>query len=395
MHKLLASLRKEILILLRDVPGLVILFLLPVVLIMVVTMAQNFALSNQITRTKVLIVNLSGSESAQQVIHDLEEARLFEPVHEYRGIPVGRSMASSLISTGEFQFGVIFYPQDSAIHILVDPTLGESFKSNLSNAIIYVIRGSQSRAAIGNMLSAIPPAMKPVIDDMIRDALGNLPPVRESYALKENASIKPNVIQNNVPGFILFAMFFVVLPLSGSLINERKDVAFQRLKTLPVGISTLIASKVIIYTAVCLIQFLLMLAVGRWIFPLVLNLPPIETGTQFFALAIATLAASLAAVGFGVLVGTAATSHNQAALFGAVMVVVLGVISGTFLPVHVMPETLQWVSRFSPVRWGIENYLDLFIREGSLITILPNSFLLLLFFGLAMTISIVIFARKN
>jgi len=35
--------------------------------------------------------------------------------------------------------------------------------------------------------------------------------------------IKPTLIQNNVPAFALFAMFFIVIPLAGSLLAERKD----------------------------------------------------------------------------------------------------------------------------------------------------------------------------
>jgi ABC-2 type transport system permease protein len=77
------------------------------------------------------------------------------------------------------------------------------------------------------------------------------------------------------------------------------------------------------------------------------------------------------------------------------MVVILGVISGTFLPVYLMPKLIQDISLFSPIRWGIDNYLDIFIREGTLGTILPNILLLLVFFVFAMIVSIAIFARRK
>ena len=77
------------------------------------------------------------------------------------------------------------------------------------------------------------------------------------------------------------------------------------------------------------------------------------------------------------------------------MVVLLGVISGTFMPVHIMPKFIQYISYLSPIRWGIDNYLNLFIREGNIVSILPNTILLLLFFGFALIISIVIFANRK
>ena len=77
------------------------------------------------------------------------------------------------------------------------------------------------------------------------------------------------------------------------------------------------------------------------------------------------------------------------------MVVLLGIISGTFLPIHIMPAFIRAISLLSPIRWGIDNYLNLFIREGNFLSILPNTLLLCLFFGLAMIASIAIFARKK
>jgi ABC-2 type transport system permease protein len=203
------------------------------------------------------------------------------------------------------------------------------------------------------------------------------------------------VIQNNVPGFILFAMFFIVIPLAGSLITEKNEGSFQRLRSLPVRLSAILGGKVIAYLGVCLVQFVLMMVIGMWVFPAFCGLPGLSMGHQYAAIAISTVAASLAAIGFGIIVGSAASTHNQAALFGSVMVVLLGVISGTFLPIHIMPRFIQIVSHLSPIRWGIDNYLNLFIREGNIICILPNPILLILFFGFALITSIVIFAKRK
>ena len=95
------------------------------------------------------------------------------------------------------------------------------------------------------------------------------------------------------------------------------------------------------------------------------------------------------------MVGTFSTTHGQAALFGSVMVIILGMISGAFLPIHLFPEPIQVISMISPIRWGIDNYLDLFIREGNLLNILPNILFLLLFFICALIVSVFIFARQK
>ena len=147
--------------------------------------------------------------------------------------------------------------------------------------------------------------------------------------------------------------------------------------------------------AVCLIQFLLMIMVGLWLLPSVFGYSSFHFGHQYFAILLATISAGLAAIGFGLLVGTCSTTHGQAALFGSVMVIILGIISGTFLPVHLFPEPVQVISMISPIRWGIENYLDLFVRGADLVTVLPNILFLLLFFICAMIVSVFIFARQK
>ena len=138
-----------------------------------------------------------------------------------------------------------------------------------------------------------------------------------------------------------------------------------------------------------------MVLVGLYLLPGLFGYPSFHMGDQYFALTFTTIATGLAAIGFGLLVGSYSTTHGQAALFGSVMVIILGIISGTFLPIHLFPKVIQVISLVSPIRWGIENYLDLFIREGNLLNILPNILFLLLFFICALMVSIYNFARQK
>jgi ABC-2 type transport system permease protein len=393
MRKFWYILNKEVILLFRDIPGLVILFLMPVLLIFVVTLAQDKALQGQNGRTALLFADQAGSVFSGKLALNLDSSGFFKLEKEIANLPVSPARARELIGKGEYTFGLIIPKGDSAITLLVDPTLQENYRVAVVNSLTFIIKGTQTREAMNDILSGLPGDMKPVIEGMIAEKIRKLPPLVESYARKDSATIQPNVIQNNVPGFILFAMFFIVIPLAGSLISEKSEGSFQRLKALPVHLSAILGGKVIAYLCVCLIQFVLMMIIGTWVFPTFFGLPALSMGHRYVAIAVATVAASLAAIGFGILVGSAASTHNQAALFGSVMVVLLGVISGTFLPIHIMPAFIRAISLLSPIRWGIDNYLDLFIREGSLVSILPNTLLLLLFFVFAMITSIAIFAK--
>ena len=131
-----------------------------------------------------------------------------------------------------------------------------------------------------------------------------------------------------------------------------------------------------------------MVLVGVFIFPALLGLPALEMGNQYFSIVIATIVSALSAIGFGLLVGTYSSSHNQAAMFGAILVVIMAALGGIFMPVHMMPENLKLVSNLSPLRWGIDSYLDIFVRGAGLAFIWKNLLLLFGFFGVSIVVAV-------
>ena len=395
MRKLGTVVKKEFILLFRDFPGLIILFLMPALLIFVVTLAQDYALKSQSEKTRVLLAGTGAPELKAKFAESLDSSGFFLPVTEIRHERLTTELAGILIADGDFHFGLIIPGKDSAVVLLSDPTLQETYRRSVLNSLKFIVRGTQTREAVNEIFGLMPAEMQPMVRALVKERMAKIPAVKESYALRDKNSIQPSIVQNNVPGFILFAMFFIVIPLAGSLVTEKNEGSFQRLRSLPVRMATILSGKVIAFVIVCLAQFFLMMTIGIWVFPTFFNMPALEVGHQHFAILVATIAASLAAVGFGMLVGAFATTHAQAALSGSVMVVVLGIISGTFLPIHIMPAFIRILSNLSPIRWGIDNYLDLFIRDGNLGTILPRLMLLLAFFIFALTGSIVIFAKKN
>jgi len=395
MHKLRSILVREALLLLRDIPGLFILFFMPVLLIFVVTLAQENALKYQRERTSVLVVDQKPSLISREVCKALDSSGFFTVVRQVPEAPLTPELASGLIAQGKYKFGIDLDHPDSTIRIWVDPTLDQGYRTSILNSLQYLIKSVQARLAMNEIIDGLSGELASVIRVMAEQKQKSLPPMTCLYPSRNRESIVPNVIQNNVPGFILFAMFFIVIPLSGSLITEKNEGSYLRLRTLPVRLLSILSGKVIIYFLVCLLQFLLILWIGKQVFPLLFGFPPLVTGSNNLAIAITTFGSALAAIGFGMIIGSVATTHGQAAMFGSVIVVLLGVISGVFLPVHLLPEAIRVISLASPLRWGIDNYLDLFVRNGTLCDIVPRTLSLMGFFGLAMFFSIVIFAKRK
>jgi ABC-2 type transport system permease protein len=119
----------------------------------------------------------------------------------------------------------------------------------------------------------------------------------------------------------------------------------------------------------------------------------INLDVNFAALFLALIASSLAAIGFGIIVGTFASTHSQAATFGSVMVVILAMIGGIFVPANLLPETLQKVSLISPLRWGTDAFLGVFARYEGIEGILSEIALLTGFFIISILLAVRVFKK--
>ena len=105
------------------------------------------------------------------------------------------------------------------------------------------------------------------------------------------------------------------------------------------------------------------------------------------ALIIITIASGLAAVGFGLLIGSLSSTFMQAAPIGSVLVVILAILGGIFVPNYMMPELISKISFISPMRWGSDAYFNIFARDAGLGMVLHHFSLLLSFFIVTLGIS--------
>ena len=68
---------------------------------------------------------------------------------------------------------------------------------------------------------------------------------------------------------------------------------------------------------------------------------------------------SFAAVGLAVLVASVARTETQVAVYGTLLVLVLGGVSGSLMPRDLMPEQMKTVSLVTPHAWALDAYSQL------------------------------------
>ena len=427
MIKLLATVKKETLLLLRDKVGLSILFIMPMALIFVMTLIQDSAFKTMNEKgIPVIFVNNDRDSLGFQIEQGLRNNTLTSFSDSINGKPATAEMALKAVGEGKFLIGIIIPSgateairknvghlvsetlngadsanqklaqlQDSVeITIMIDPVAKQSFLASVTSSLREFISEVKTKIMFQTFSSQI----AEVIPDK-KKAPGNsytksqIISYKEIYASKAANKIVPNAVQHNVPAWTIFAMFFIAIPLSGSIIKEKTEGSVFRLHTMPTPYLLLVNGKIIVYVLVCLIQFMLMLSVGLYFLP-ILGMPVLALGHSYAGIFILTLATAFAATGYGVMVGTLATTEHQAAIMGSLSILLLSALGGIWVPSYVMPEMMRNISAWSPLNWSLEGFYKLFLRGGHVSDILPDAFKLLLFFFATMSISY-FFNRKK
>ncbi|OQY18418.1 MAG: hypothetical protein B6I36_07000, partial [Desulfobacteraceae bacterium 4572_35.1] len=178
-------------------------------------------------------------------------------------------------------------------------------------------------------------------------------------------------VQHNVPAWSLFGIFFIILPLSSVMLQERSYGIFPRILLMPGGRLGMLGGRLLAYLLVCMIQFSIVLAVGFFLLPH-LGTDILQLNGKVVPLFIVAICAGLTACGFGLLLGVLARSEQQAIMIASVTIVIAAALGGIMVPVYMMPNSMQPLSVISPLGWGIEACQVLLLRGGVLRDILPQ-----------------------
>jgi ABC transporter, permease protein len=410
------TIKKEITLITRDTGGLVILFLMPLLLILIVTFVQDGTYRNfSKEKIAILLIDNDKDEISQKIKEHLDSSALFNIVSGKEGKPFTEEMARRLVLQGRYVMAIVVpeklssdtklrvnqnvsrmvslfsgmsaedttdnkQTQAKNIRLYFDPTLQASFKETVKG----VIRNMMAEVETHYIYHSLEEYME--TEDSI--GIDQQSIVFEEISPKSSdEKIIPNSVQHNVPAWALFAIFFIVIPLSTNIIKEKTQGTGLRVFTSPQPYSLFLTGKIMVYIVVSLIQFVLMLLVGLYIFPL-MGLPSLVVTGKITLLAVMAAASGLSAIALGVLLGTLAKTQEQAAPLGATITVILAAIGGVWIPVFAMPHTMQTIAKISPMNWGLQGFYDILLRDGGCSAIAPEIGLLLAFSAICFCISI-------
>ncbi|MFV0477596.1 MAG: ABC transporter permease [Parahaliea sp.] len=372
MRQLLSLINKEFMLMRRDIHGMGLLFVMPAVFMLIMT----FALKNQYAISQdnpvhYYLVNEQAGEKKQSVAVKALIEGMDEQAHFQRlGNTVSLDEAATATARDDVQFSLIVNADFDRRLSEHQPALELLFSPGVSPAFSELIR-----VQVGGLLKKI------YVEENYGDYLqeqdftlltGPNDVLLTHRYLYRQQNLRPSSVQQNVPAWLLFAMFFIAIPLSTTLIKEREQGTLRRLHSMGLSPVYLVAGKFLPYFLINLLQVFVLFLVGLYLIP-ALGGERLNLGAHPEALLLIALAASFAAVSFGLFVAQLASTVEQATIFSALCNIIMAAIGGIMVPRFIMPAGMQAASDFSPMSWGLQGFLDVLLRDGGMTDVLPEA----------------------
>ncbi|WP_321778452.1 ABC transporter permease [Sulfurimonas sp.] len=359
--------KKEFLLVLRDKHALVALFIMPAIFILIMSISLKDQFTQNSISFEINIENLDKSRMSKKFIRKIKKDKNF----------------------------VILKTKNSAdIKILIPKNyFKDSKKEKVNTQLIIeidgIVKGTEievfkaklSRIIIEMRLASISKSLKSRVKNTLNEELFDIKYVK--------ANKMPNSTQQSVPSWIVFGMFFVIIPMSTIYINEKKQNTLIRLTSMNISLISMTISKSIPYMIINQIQVWIMIGVGVFIVPF-FNAPALEINGSIMAIVVLSTSISLAAIGLSNLIAVSAQTGEQATTIGGILNILLGAIGGVMIPKFIMPESMQTLANFSPMSWGLDGFLKIFLNSADTFMIARESLVLVAFGTFTLMISMLI-----
>ena len=394
---------KDLRLLYRDQRTLAILLLLPLIFITILgtSTGQMFSFREKAKRIKVGIVDADQQELSARVLTEVSMVDALEVV-EFETLEAARKR----MEQGDFDVAIMIGPgyTERVQNLRLGDLLAEkgrlkdeldsldvqvessAYFANAKQVVEKLVFGFAYKTFVPVILQrdkkvlALEIKREAAKIDREAEAAGELATqaTQELRALGgERADAPVNetnfVYQIIVPSYTVMFVFFIVILMARSMIEERDLGTLSRLRMAPISQASTIIGKTIPFLIVSIVQTLLLFVAGRLFFSM-------SWGVLPFWLIPVVFCTSLAAVGLGLLVATTARTDAQVSAYGNFLVLTMAGLSGCLMPRAWQPELMQKIGLTTPHAWSLIAYDQLLTKQYPEISqVLQSCGMLLLF----------------
>ena len=337
---------------------------------------------------------------------DVERSRL--AVLDYDKSPVSRELMAAF--AGSKYFTVTAYPESAAtmqdlldrdkVHsaLVIPVDFGRDLARGRSTQIQMLVEGSNSNTAsilsnyAADIVRRFSSSRMVELVNLKRMARGGSAAriAAPGIELQQRVWFNPELKSRNyfIPGVAVNIITIVTLMLTAMAIVREKELGtMEQLMVTPIRPVELMLGKTIPFAVVGLFDLAMIVVLGMVVF----HIPFRGNVLLMLAGAVCFLFTTL---GAGIFISTVSRTQQQAIMSTFFFFQPAFMLSGFAFPIRNMPEAVQWLTYFNPLRYFLEIARGVFLK-GSGIDVLWTQFAALLAFGLVvMTLSALRFRKR-
>jgi ABC-2 type transport system permease protein len=204
----------------------------------------------------------------------------------------------------------------------------------------------------------------------------------------ENVDDAPefDILTYIAPGMALMFLMYTVSYGGRSILAEKTQGTLSRLLVSPTSSVQILGGKIFGIFLTGAAQMLILIGATSLFFQVKWGDP--------LGLVLLVLAAVVGATGWGMLITALARSPAQVGSVGSAIMLIFGILGGSFINIDQLPPTIQSLSRITPNAWAMDGFTSLGL--GGTLADLRTPILALLTMGLVLfMVSVFLFGKKN
>ncbi|MBN1485091.1 MAG: ABC transporter permease, partial [Chloroflexia bacterium] len=206
--------------------------------------------------------------------------------------------------------------------------------------------------------------------DMAQEMLADPPARVEATQAPEVTTEIASGFEQSSAGQLVTWTLITLIGAAEVFVGERLGGTLRRLVITPSRKATILSGKIAGRLAMGLVQMALLIGFGALLFN-------VEWGRSPLALALLVLTFGLAAVAFGVMLGTFAQTRSQASGLTILFSMLMAALGGAWWPLEITPPIYQTVVKVLPTTWAMIGFNNVLVRGQGVAGIWPQAAILL------------------
>lgn len=197
-------------------------------------------------------------------------------------------------------------------------------------------------------------------------------PIQLENTTTSGAVVKFDLLMYFAPGMALMFLMFAVTYGGRSLLLENRTGTLPRLLQTPTSSAQILGGKVLGIFLTAITQLTILIGGTSLLFRLDWGEP--------LGVVLLILAAAFAASGWGSFIATLFKTPAQVANFGSIIMLVFGLLGGSFFDMSLLPKWVSTLSKITPNAWGLQGFTTL--AGGGTLSSIGEPLLALLIMGI-------------